>query len=243
MAICNQKGVCGVSGTTLIRFAALLAAAAALGPGCPGPRNQPQWRDTFTVDKTNLGPTGTNSYFIPLAPGHHLNYQGHAGTTLTVTTLDETMLVDGVETRVVEEREAQNGALTEVSRNYVAIDVTTNDLYYFGEDVDTYMNGQVIGHEGAWLSGVNGARFGLLLPGSPVVGDRFYHEVAPGIALDRAEIISITEQVQTPAGTFTNCLHIEETSALEPDVGQKRYAPGVGLIQDDTFLLTSIENP
>jgi hypothetical protein len=241
MTIRNRKGLFGVSGTILIRFAVLLALAAVLGVGCPW--NQPPWQDTFPVDKANLESTGTNPYFISLDPGHRLIYEAAGGATLTVTTLDETKLVDGVTTRVIEEREEANGELTEISRNYFAIDKTTNDLYYLGEDVDTYANGEVNGHPGAWLSGVNGARFGLMMPGQPVVGARFYHEVAPGVAMDRAEILSVTDQVQTPAGTFTDCVHVEETTPLENDVGQKSYALGVGQIQDDEFLLTSIVNP
>jgi hypothetical protein len=35
-----------------------------------------------------------------------------------------------------------------------------------------YKNGKVSGHEGAWLAGVNGARFGLMIPGKPSVGAR-----------------------------------------------------------------------
>jgi hypothetical protein len=37
-----------------------------------------------------------------------------------------------------------------------AVDQATGDIYYFGEDVDTHRNGKMTGHEGAWLTGVNG---------------------------------------------------------------------------------------
>src|SRR5437762_8506857 len=36
----------------------------------------------------------------------------------------------------------------------------TNSVYYFGEDVDIYKNGKIVGHEGSWLSGEKGAKFG-----------------------------------------------------------------------------------
>jgi Concanavalin A-like lectin/glucanases superfamily len=52
---------------------------------------------------------------------------------LTITVLNETKMVDGVETRVVEERETKGGKLKEVSRNYFAISKRTNDVFYFGE--------------------------------------------------------------------------------------------------------------
>jgi hypothetical protein len=187
------------------------------------------------VDKANLVDTGRNTYFI-LEPGHRLYFE-HGKNTLTVTVLDEIKVVDGVRTRVVEEREASGGQLAEVSRNYFAMDKVTHDVYYFGEDVDTYKHGKVTGHEGAWLAGVNGARFGLMMPGKPKVGDKYYQEIAPQIAMDRAEIISLTEDLKVPAGAFKNCLHTRESSALESGSEGKWYAPDVGLIKDSGFVL------
>src|SRR6185503_7351194 len=104
---------------------------------------------------------------------------------------------DGVETRIIEERETNDGQLIEVSRNYFAISKRTGNVYYFGEDVDIYKNGKVASHEGAWLSGVNGARFGLMMAAVPLVGSRYYQEVAPQVAMDRAEIVSVTEMFKT----------------------------------------------
>jgi hypothetical protein len=152
---------------------------------------------------------------------------------LVITVLPETKAVDGVETRVVEEREWAAGHLEEVSRNYFAIDTATSDVYYFGEDVDTYRNGKVTGHEGGWQSGVNGAHYGLAIPAAPKVGQRYYQEFAPRTAMDRAEIVSTTLTKKVPAGEFANCVRTEETSPLEPGSKEyKVYAPDVGLIVD-----------
>ena len=64
-------------------------------------------------------------------------------------------------------------------------------------------------------------------------------EVAPGVAEDRSEILSMTEMVSTPAGTFENCLKIKETSGIEKGtVGYKYYAPGIGLVKDGNLELT-----
>jgi hypothetical protein len=161
---------------------------------------------------------------------------------VTTTVLNETKIVDGVETRAVEDRETKNGQLVELTRDYYAVDRNTGDVYYFGEDVNTYKNGKLAGHEGAWLSGVQGARFGMMMPGAVKVGLKFYQEQAPRVAMDRAEVVAVGETVTTPAGTFTNCVHMKETSALEKGMADhKWYAPGVGLVKDGEFVLVRVE--
>ena len=194
------------------------------------------WRATFSVDKKTLASAGANPYFI-LTPGHRLYYE-HGKDTLTTTVLNETKVIDGVETRVVEDRETKNGQLAELTRDYYAIDPATKDVYYFGEDVDVYRDGKVVSHEGSWLSGVKGARFGLMMPGQVKRGFKHYQEQAPGVGMDRAEIVALGERIKTPAGVFENCIHVRETSALENGMSDdKWYAPGVGMVKDAEFVL------
>jgi hypothetical protein len=194
------------------------------------------WTTDFGEDPRDLGPTGRNPYFI-LEPGYTLVLK-KGDVELTKTVLNDTKMVDGVLTRVVEEKETKKGKITEVALNYFAISKRTNSVYYFGEDVDFYEDGKVVSHEGAWLSGVKGAKFGLMMPGTPLVGGRFYQEIAPKVAEDRAEILSTSETIEVPAGTFKNCLKLEETNPLEPGAKEyKYYAPGVGLVQDDNLEL------
>ncbi len=195
-----------------------------------GADDMAHWTNDFSVEKDALSSTGRNHFFI-LEPGYQLTLENEK-ERLVITVLNETKEVDGVETRIVEERETNNGQIVEVSRNYFAISKRTGNVYYFGEDVDIYKNGKVASHEGAWLSGADGARFGLMMPAVPLVGARYHQEVAPTVAMDRAEIASVTETFKTPAGEFKNCVKTKETTPLEPDVGQKHYAPGIGLIQD-----------
>jgi hypothetical protein len=194
----------------------------------PDARN---WTADFGVEPGELVSTGRNPWFI-LEPGYQLILEG-GDERLAITVLNETRRIDGVETRVVEERETDNGNLVEVSRNFFAISSKTNSIYYFGEEVDIYRNGVVTSHEGAWVSGENGARFGLMMPGLPLIRARYYQEVAPGVALDRAEVLSLSATVRTPAGEFRNCLEVRETTPLEFLARESKfYARGVGLLQD-----------
>jgi hypothetical protein len=72
------------------------------------------------------------------------------------------------------------------------------------------------------------------------VGFKHYQEVAPGITEDRAEIISLNNKLDTPAGEFTNVLQTEETNPLKPDEKEfKYYAPRIALIQDETLQLVN----
>jgi len=201
-----------------------------------------KFTETFGVDKADLASTGSNRFFV-LMPGFQTTFEGEEGgkqTVLTITVLNEIKMVDGVETRVVEEREVAEGQLAEVSRNYFAISRITGDVYYFGEDSETYKNGKVSGVEGSWLSGVNGAHFGLAMPATPLLGARYYQEMAPKVAMDRAEVTSLEEKFETPAGRFEHCLKTEETSAVEVGKELKLYSPGVGLILDGDLKLTKV---
>ena len=195
------------------------------------------WQKEFGISNRNLVSTGKNQYFI-LEPGHQLILEGE-DEKVQITVLDETKMVDGVITRVVEEKEWKNGELYEISRNYFAICEQTKDVFYFGEDVDYYKDGKVVKHDGAWLAGKNGNTAGLIMPGTPKVGMKYYQEIAPRVAMDRAEIVILNKTCDTPAGKFNQCMKVKETTPLEVGVVEyKYYAPGIGLIQDEDLVLT-----
>lgn len=211
-----------------------------------GSVNSEGWIDSFNLEVCEFSSTGANSYFF-LQPGYQLTLEGQeegAEIQLVITVLDETKIVDGVETRIVEERETEDGELIEVSRNYFAVCEPDNDIFYFGEEVDDYENGEIVGHSGEWLAGEDDARPGMIIPAEPTVGLKYYQEVAPGVAEDRAEILSLNDVVDTPAGEFENVLKVEETTPLEPGVKEyKFHAPGIGLIQDADLKLVEYALP
>jgi len=194
------------------------------------------WIDSFPIEEYTMVSTGKNPYWL-LTPGRYVvlgALQPGGGEFVLISVLDETETIDGIETRVIEEREYDNGHLKEISRNFFAMAKETEDVFYFGEDVDDYENGEVTGHGGQWLAGENGARAGLFMPGKPAVGLRYYMEIHPGVAMDRAEIFQTDATVETPAGTFSRSLIVTESSPLEEgDESYKRYAPKVGMIFDD----------
>ncbi len=196
-----------------------------------------KWTDEFQVDKRRFSATGRNSFFS-LEPGHQIVIENKSEKVI-ITVLDETKKIGNVVTRVVEERESEDGKLVEVSRNFFAICKATSDVFYFGEEVDDYKDGKIVGHAGAWRADKKGSKAGIIMPGTVLLGARHYQEIAPN-AMDRAEVIADDVTMKTPAGTFKNCIRVKETSPLEPgSICYKTYAPGIGLIQDEDLLLTA----
>ena len=199
------------------------------------------WTDHFDLSACSWSSNGRSGFFI-LEPGYQEILDGHEGKEavhLEITVLNETRKVGGVETRIIEERESHDGQLEEISRNLFALCGPGNDVFYFGEDVDIYKGGKVAGHEGAWTADTAGAKAGLFMPSRPLLGARYYQEVAPGVAMDRVEIVSDNETLKTPAGTFQGCPKTEETTPLEPGAKEyKVFARGIGIVQDGELVLT-----
>jgi len=182
-----------------------------------------------------------NPYFI-MEPGWWIALEGQEEddegeietVRVEITVLNEIRLVAGVMTRVIEEREWIDDELYEVSRNFYAICQATNDIYYFGEEVDFYEDGQIVNHDGAWLAGENGAEPGIIMPGTVLLGSRFMQEIAEeDEAMDRAEIVSIME-MEIGGQNFEDVILTLDSSALEPDEPgeEKYYAPGIGNVKD-----------
>ena len=192
---------------------------------------------------TGFSTTGENPYF-PLKPGQERRYEGRDGgapVVLNIQTLEETEVVAGIDTRVVEERETQNGELIEVSRNFFAA-APDGTVCYFGEDVDIYEGGEIVSHEGSWRAGDASAVPGIIMPGQPAVGQRYDQERASGVAQDHAEVLSTSDSLTVPAGNFSDVLKTRETTPLEPGLEEfKWYAPNGGLIKDG--ILELVETP
>ena len=84
---------------------------------------------------------------------------------------------------------------------------------------------------------MDGAHFGLFMPAKPRIGQKFQQEYAPKVAMDRCEVVSMSERVETPLGTFDRCLKMKETTPIESGSEYKTYAPKVGLLQDEDLKL------
>jgi hypothetical protein len=193
-----------------------------------------------TLNPDDFQATVDNRFF-PLEPGTALVYEGEedgAAIRVESTVLEETDTIAGIEVRIVEVKDFEDGELVESTRDYYA-QHRDGTVYYMGERVDDYEGGEVAGHGGQWLAGEGDNQAGVFMPADPKVGDEFEQERAPGIAEDRSKVVAVDERVETPAGSFSGCIKTEDLDPLSDHKELKFYCPDVGLVREEsggTFL-------
>lgn len=183
-------------------------------------------------------PTHINNPYFPLAPGTTFRYEGTPrgqGQVEEVAVSRDTKLILGVRCVVVRDRVWIKGELEEDTFDWYAQDRDGN-VWYMGEDASEYKNGVLVGHSGSWEAGVSGAQAGILMEARPQIGDVYRQELLEGEAEDMAEVVSLTESISVPYGSWAgNVLATKEWSALEKSgLEQKYYAPGVGNVRSET---------
>ena len=192
-------------------------------------------------DTVTFSTTIDNEWF-PLAVGTALVLEGEDdGVTiqLEIDVPGDTETVAGVETLVMIETEYEDGELIEVSRNFMA-QAADGTVCYFGEDVDIYDGGVIVSHEGEWRAGENGNLPGIMMPATPMVGDAFYQEYAPGVAEDMGSVIAFGEAISVPAGDFDDTLTMQDCNPLEgAEKDKKVYVRNLGLAIDEEAELIS----
>jgi len=152
--------------------------------------------------------------WLPLTPGSVWVYSS-GGERVTVTVTDETRVIQGVTTTVVE----QAGAWAAAERFYAQDD--RGNVWLFGEARDGV----------TWQAGVDGAQAGIAMLATPRVGDGYEQGRLEGVVEDRATVLSLDQAANVAFGTFHGVLETEETTPLEPDqVERTYYAAGIGVV-------------
>lgn len=215
----------------------ILLALTACGnaPTTPATKNTAQpTGETYApvINPTNFGATIDNPY-LPLKPGTTFISEGTkdgAKEHIEVYITHGTKVILGVTCVVVRDRVWLDGKLAEDTTDWYAQDKDGN-VWYFGEDVKDYGNGVVVSTQGSWEAGVDGAKPGIVMQGKPALDGSYRQEYYKGKAEDMAQVVSLTEFVSVPSGSFSNALKTKEWSPLEPGVIEyKYYDPGVGWI-------------
>lgn len=195
----------------------------------------PQGDEHVDLDPGDFTTRIDNPYW-PMKPGSRWVYR-ETDTTgavqkAVVTVTDRTKLIaNGIEARVIRDVVSENGQPVEVTRDWYAQQKSTGHIWYLGEFVSNYENGQVVDHEGSFEAGVDGAEAGVAMPAEPEPGMSYRQEYYKGVAEDEAAVITVGEEkVEVPFGFFDRkVLMTRDLVPLEPHVQElKFYAPGVG---------------
>jgi hypothetical protein len=172
----------------------------------------------------------TNPY-LPLNPGTTLIYNTTTPDGLEVDNFEvtsNTVVILGVTCLEVHDTVTLNGVLTEDTLDWFAQD-SAGTVWYFGENAKQLSGGLIVGVEGSWTGGVNGAKPGIVMEANRKVGDTYRQEFAPGTSEDFGSVLSLNKTVTVPAGTYQNCVQTFDGSTLEPTTPeQKYYAQSVG---------------
>jgi hypothetical protein len=173
----------------------------------------------------------TNPFF-PLRPGARWTYDNRtdAGVEhIVVEVTSQTQQILGVNCVAVHNNSSMDGTTLEESTDYFAQDSKGN-VWYFGEETIEYKNGKPTQPTG-WKAGEKGAQPGIMMKAQPRVGDTYWQEYSPGDTEVKAKVLSLTEKVTVPTGSYENVLMIEENNPLESElVEHKYYASGIGLV-------------
>ena len=172
--------------------------------------------------------------WLPLSPGASWTFEkktadGVEDVVLTVT--GNTQKVNGVKAVVVTEKVSEDGELIDDTKTWYAQDADGN-VWNLGETTETHEDGKV--ETEGWEAGVDGAEAGIAMLAEPKVGDLYRQMFFEGEAEDQAEVISLDESVEGPAGSWEGVLQTEDSTPLEPEVEHKFYAKGIGPVQQET---------
>lgn len=172
--------------------------------------------------------------YMPLIPGTTFVYDGQTEKGIEhneVFVSPETKVILGVTCIVVKDTVMIDGTLEEQTLDWYAQDKGGN-VWYFGEDSKEFQNGEIVSTKGSWEAGVDGAMPGIVMKAKPAVGEIYRQEYYQGEAGDWAEVLSLSEAISVPTGSYSNVLMTNEWSGLDtpPVYEHKYYATGIGFV-------------
>jgi len=166
-----------------------------------------------------------NNKYLSLTPGKKMVYEANTEDgleTIEVYVMNEKMNVLGVDTVVVWDRVWLDGELVEDTKDWYAQDKEGN-VWYFGEESYEMLDGKIVSTAGSWKSGVDGAKPGIIMKKNPVIGDSYRQEYYKGEAEDMADIIALSQTVNTPYGNFKDCIQTYDYTPLDISSKEHKY--------------------
>ena len=203
------------------------------------------------LDPADFDSPSPNPYF-PLVPGTTWTYiDTVAGETVNVKVTADTKDIEypvglvppQIFTCIVVSdvvTETASGDVIEDTIDWYAQDNDGN-VWYFGEIAQNYEDGELVGIDGSWKAGVDGAKPGILMWayagfGSDPPQEVYRQEFFLGDAEDIGEFFEWVPSIMAGGRTYSNVLRTKDYTPIEPDVFEYKYfAPGVGLILEEGY--------
>lgn len=206
-----------------------------LGTGCDSTSTQPDVTNVPlppAIDSADFAASvASENPFFPLTPGTSRRIVGqteNGEAVILVEVTDQKKDILGVRTTGVRKRVWLDGNRVEDTVDWYAQDKDGN-VWHFGEEIKMYTTGRAGPMPASWEAGVDGAKAGVIMWAAPKVGSIYYQEYYPGKAQGIGEVLSRNETVTVPYGRMEDCLKIENTTPLDPDVREHTYyCPGIG---------------
>jgi len=196
------------------------------------------WEEFVPSNFSN--PTAIDNPWFPMIPGTQYVFDGvteEGGARIPhrviITITDLTKVIDGVRTVVTWDQDLSEGNLVETELAFFAQDNDGN-IWRLGEYPEAYDEFGKFVEAPAWISGLKGARAGIIMTADPQMGDRSYSQGwGPAVGFtDRGQVDQMGLETCVPLGCYENVLVIAESSQAEPDAVQlKYYARGVGNVR------------
>jgi hypothetical protein len=243
-------GAAAASGLALVASGGAAGASTSPPPSKLAPTHGPY---SPRIRAANFAGRIDNPY-LPYRPGtaiHFTGFVGKAAQTDDQLVLHRKKVILGIRATIVRDTVSERGRALERTDDYFAQDRQGN-VWYLGEDAfERNTNGRFVKAADSWLSGVKGAKPGIIMPAHPRPGDAYRQEYYPrGQALDEARVLRLNDTLTVPFGAFRHVLVTSEHSPADSQTERKYYARGVGEIAErvvrgghEEFTLRAVTSP
>ncbi|WP_051325033.1 hypothetical protein [Candidatus Solirubrobacter pratensis] len=218
----------------MLGITALPLAALSLASPPPAPLNTDFHAAAFSA------PMRIDNRWSPLVPGTQFTLVGRSNRgegrvrhRVIFTVTDVTKVIDGVRTLVIWDRDINAGRLLEEELAFQAQD-DAGTVWNVGEYPEVRRRGRLVGAPDTWISGLDGAAAGVLMPARPRAGTPSYRQGwAPAIEFaDRARVLGAGRRACVPAGCYDHVLVTDEWNPTEHGAHERKYyARGVGNVR------------
>ncbi|HVF77895.1 MAG TPA: hypothetical protein VNA28_06320 [Solirubrobacteraceae bacterium] len=216
---------------------AALAALAVAAAGCGNDEDVSSARaHQPKLNPSNFGnpATAKNRYF-PLTPGYQSVRLGKVNRgnrrlehRRVFSVSDVYKTINGIRSVAVLDQDFDGGQVGEQAIDFLAADESGN-IWSLGSYTEAYEGGRFVNANDGWLTGIKGAKPGVLLPANVTAGGpAFIQEDQPGDDPSTAKVVRAGVRTCVPFKCFNDTIVVEEDGSEN-----KSFAPGVGGIKTE----------